>query len=275
MSSDVDPREYKAEIAGVFARAAGSYGQVGPPFFDYFAEKLIDYVEMPSGSRVLDLATGTGAALRAAAHAAGESGTVVGIDISLEMTLRAKDMAANYGVPNASLCVMDAERIGFTGESFDVVLCAMGLMFLPNLPAVFRQISHLLRKPGWIGISTFGGQDEVSRRLVELARSYGASKHLVWTPLRTEEEHKQLLERFEFADIQTSYEEADFVYTNKEEWWSMNWTAGLRGILEEIPDNQREQFKLDAFRSLGEYAQDDGIHHPRNALYTKARWSGT
>ena len=275
MSTEVDPREYKAEIAGVFSRTAGLYGQVGPPFFDYFADKLVDYVEVPSGSRVLDLATGTGAALRAAATATGETGTVVGVDISLEMTLRAKEVAATHGVSNADFCVMDAESVGFTTESFDVVLCAMGLMFLPNLPAVLSQITHLLRKPGRLGISTFGGQDEMSRRLVELARSYGVSKHLVWNPLRTEEEHEQLLEQFEFANIQTSNEEADFVYADKDEWWLMNWSAGLRGILEEIPNNQREQFKLDAFHSLGEYDQDDGIHHPRNALYTRAEWSGT
>jgi len=275
MTPDVDSEEYKSDIAGVFARAADSYGQVGPPFFDYFGDKLVDYVEVPRGSRVLDLATGTGAALRAAALAAGETGTVVGVDISHEMTLRAKELAAIHCVGNAEFCVMDAENIGFTSESFDVVLCAMGLMFFPNLPAVLSQITHLLRKPGRLGISTFGGQDEVSRRLVELGRSYGVRRNLIWTPLRTEKEHKQLLEQFEFASVETSYEEVDFVYTDKDEWWSMNWTAGLRGILEEIPNNQRENFKLDAFSSLGEYEQDDGIHHPRNALYTRAERSVT
>ncbi len=275
MSSGADPREYKSDIAGVFSRAAGSYGQIGPPFFDYFADSLIDYVEVPGGATVLDLATGTGAALRAAARVTGKTGTVVGVDISFEMALSAKKMAEVDGVANASLCVMDVERLGFTDESFDIVLCAMGLMFLPDLPAVIRRITYLLRRPGRIGISTFGGQDEVSKRLVELAQSYGVSKHLFWTPLRSREEHKQLLEQFGFEQIETSYEEADFVYADNEEWWSMNWTAGLRGILEEIPDDQLGQFKLDAFRSLGEYAQDDGIHHPRNALYTKAWWPGT
>ena len=275
MSSGVGPREYKAEIAGVFSRAADSYGQVGPPLFDYFADELIDYVDVPNGSTVLDLATGTGAALRAASRAAGKTGTVVGVDISFEMTLRAKRMAEVGSGASADFCVMDVEHLGFADKSFDVVLCAMGLMFLPDLPAVFRQITHLLRKPGRIGISTFAGQDEVSKRLVELAQSYGVNRHLVWTPLRSKEEHRQLLGQFGFEQIDTIYEEADFVYADNEEWWSMNWTAGLRGILEEIPDSQIGQFKLDAFRCLGEFAQDDGIHHPRNVLYTKAWWSGT
>lgn len=275
MPSAVDPREYKANIAGVFSRAADSYGQVGPPFFDYFAEGLVDYLDVPSGSRVLDLATGTGAALRVAARATGEGGAVVGVDISLEMASRAREIAESHGISNSDFCVMDAERIGFKDGTFDAVTCAMGLMFLPDLLAVIRQVTNLLRTPGKLGISTFGGQDEVSKRLVELAKKYGVSRHLVWTPLRTEEEHRQLLQNFGFRQIETRPEEADFVYADKEEWWSMNWTAGLRGLLEGIPEDQLEPFKLDAFQALGEYAQHDGIHHPRNALYTRATWSGT
>ena len=275
MPTDAEPSSYKQEIAGIFSRAANTYGQIGPPFFDYFAERLVDFVGIPTGAKVLDVATGTGAALRAAAQATGASGGVVGVDISYEMTLRAKEKAGQDGISNVHLCVMDAERIGFTGKTFEVVLCAMGVMFFPNLHSVLSQITNVLSKPGRLGISTFGGQDEVSRRVVELAREYGVSKHLVWAPLRTEAEHKELLEKFGFVEVCTASEEADFVYSDLNDWWDMNWSAGLRGILEDIAENQQEQFKIDAYRALGDYAQEDGIHHPRNVLYTKASWPGT
>lgn len=275
MSTESDSQKYKKEIAGVFSRTASTYGQVGPPFFDYFAEKLIDFIDISVGATVLDIATGTGAALRAAGSATGRTGTVVGVDISPDMVLRAKEIAAFDGVANVNFCVMDGEKLGFSGESFDVVLCAMSMMFFPDVSKVIEQVTTLLRRPGKIGISTFGGQDDVSKRIVELARDYGVSKRLIWTPLRTEKEHRELLGRFGFEEIRTTSEEADFVYADRDEWWAMNWSAGLRGVLEEIAERRREEFKADAFSCLGEYARDDGIHHPRNALYTNASWSGT
>jgi len=274
MPNDSDKRKFKQNIAGVFSRAASTYGRIGPSYFDYFAERLVAFVEIPPGANVLDVATGTGAVLVPATQAAGTLGRVTGVDLSAEMTLRAKGNAARTGRADVDLCVMDAEGLCFSDDSFDVVLCAMGVMFFPNLRAVIEQITRILRKPGRLGVSSFGGQDEVSRRIVALAHKYGVKKKLIWNSMRSKSEHRDLLEKFGFQDICTTAEKADFVYRDADEWWAMNWSAGSRGILEGIAEDRREQFRADAIATLGEYLRDDGIHHPRNVLYTKAIWIG-
>jgi ubiquinone/menaquinone biosynthesis C-methylase UbiE len=275
VSKGADPREFKESIAEVFSRAADSYDRVGPPFFNYFAEGLVRFVEIPVGAHVLDVATGAGAALCAAARATGADGRVVGVDISSEMVARAGSRAVKEGHPHVEAYTMDAENLEFSDGEFEVVLCAMGVMFFPNLVTVIDRFAKVLRTGGKLGISTFGGQDEMSRRIVELAGEYGVKKHLMWSPLRSEGEHRALLESSGFQDIFTTTEKADFIYRDPDEWWTMHWSGGLRGILECIEEGQRPQFRRDAIDSLGEYAQKDGVHHPRNVLYTKAVWLGT
>src|SRR5579871_2774492 len=72
-------------MAGVFNRAAATYGQVGPGYFAYFGRRLIEQVGLAPGMRGLDVGTGRGAVLFPAAQAVGPSGSVLGIDLSEEM----------------------------------------------------------------------------------------------------------------------------------------------------------------------------------------------
>jgi ubiquinone/menaquinone biosynthesis C-methylase UbiE len=71
-----------SEGAGVFERAATTYERVGPPFFSHYGRGLVDLVEVQPGSRVLDVATGTGAVLLVAAERAGHTGKVIGVDLA-------------------------------------------------------------------------------------------------------------------------------------------------------------------------------------------------
>lgn len=64
----------KEQIAEVFSRAAESYDRVGPDFFSHFGHRLVELVEVRPGATVLDVATGTGAALLPAAERARPGG---------------------------------------------------------------------------------------------------------------------------------------------------------------------------------------------------------
>ena len=57
----------KEAVVGVFSRAAPTYNSVGPRHFTYFARRLVEYADVRPGDRVLDVATGTGEVLLAAA----------------------------------------------------------------------------------------------------------------------------------------------------------------------------------------------------------------
>lgn len=79
-SGNSDMAQRKRQVAGLFDRASGTFDQVGPRFFSYFGRRLVEIAQIPSGSRVLDVATGRGALLFPAADSVGPHGQVTGID---------------------------------------------------------------------------------------------------------------------------------------------------------------------------------------------------
>jgi ubiquinone/menaquinone biosynthesis C-methylase UbiE len=86
--ADFDPvshEQLKREIVGVYDRAAGLYDQVGTKQFAYYANLLVDKLKIPTGAQVLDVATGRGALLFAAAEKVGANGYVLGIDLAPNM----------------------------------------------------------------------------------------------------------------------------------------------------------------------------------------------
>lgn len=89
---------------------------------------LIGRASLQLGSRVLDVACGTGAVTRAAAVTVGPSGTVVGLDRSPEMLTVARKVAGE-SVPTIQWELGDAANLPFADSSLDVVLCQQGLQF--------------------------------------------------------------------------------------------------------------------------------------------------
>ena len=77
------------------------------------------------GERVLDVACGTGIVTRLAQERVGSEGTVAGLDPNPEMLAVARQAAPPE--PRIDWYEAPAEAIPLPDESFDVVLCGMGL----------------------------------------------------------------------------------------------------------------------------------------------------
>jgi ubiquinone/menaquinone biosynthesis C-methylase UbiE len=108
------------------------------------------------GEQVLDLACGTGLIGFAAAEAVGPSGWVVGTDLSGRMIERARETALERGVSNASFARMDAERLDLPDAGFDVVTCALGLMYLPEPERALHEMRRVLRPGGRLALAIWG-----------------------------------------------------------------------------------------------------------------------
>ena len=117
---------------------------------------LLALASPAAGERVLDIACGTGLVSFAAARAVGPSGHVLGVDLSERMIDAAEHRPTQPGLSNCSFSRMDAERLALPDASFDVVLCALGLMYMPDPEQALREMRRVLRPGGRLALAVWG-----------------------------------------------------------------------------------------------------------------------
>ena len=121
-----------AGVAALFDRSAGTYENVGVPWFAPIGAALVDAVAPVAGERGLDLGCGRGAALFPLAAAVGPTGRVTGIDLSPAMLAGAADGVRDRGLSTVDLHVMDAGAPTLPPGAYDV---AGGSARRPSRPA--------------------------------------------------------------------------------------------------------------------------------------------
>src|SRR5215471_15929713 len=125
--------------------AAAEYDRAFAHVTMHFMPFLLRAAHVAPGMRVLDIATGTGLSAEAALAAVGPTGHVTAADISPAMVGKARERLGK--APNVSVSVEDGQALSFSDESFDAVLCNLGLMFFPD-PVRGLSESHRVLRPG-------------------------------------------------------------------------------------------------------------------------------
>jgi len=125
--------------------AAAEYDRAFAHVTAYFMPFLLRAAHLVPGMRVLDIATGTGLSAEATLAAVGSTGHVTAADISPAMVGKARERLGNAS--NVSVAVDDGQALSFPDESFDAVLCNLGLMFFPDPVRGLSEFRRVLR-PG-------------------------------------------------------------------------------------------------------------------------------
>ena len=126
-------------------QAAAEYDRAFAHVTAYFTPFLLRAAHLAPGMRVLDIATGTGLSAEAALAAVGPTGHVTAADLSPAMVGKARHRLGK--APNVSVSVEDGQALSFSDESFDAVLCNLGLMFFPDPVRGLSEFRRVLR-PG-------------------------------------------------------------------------------------------------------------------------------
>ncbi|MBI1967934.1 MAG: methyltransferase domain-containing protein [Gemmatimonadetes bacterium] len=140
-------------------KAAAYYEQGWARQLEPAQTRLLELAALAPGERVLDVACGTGLVTFPAGAAVGPRGAVVGTDISEVMVARLRQAATSRGVANVTAERMDAEDLRFPDGSFDVVLCALGLMYFPDPRKSLQEMRRLLRLGGRVAVAVWGARD--------------------------------------------------------------------------------------------------------------------
>lgn len=273
-SSDIDQR--KQQLSGIFDGASTTYDHVGPRFFSHFGRRLVEIAQIPSGSKVLDVATGRGALLFPAAKSVGPQGNVTGIDLSEMMVQQThKELVRKKMAPYVEVRQMDAEQLLFPDKSFDYVLCGFAIFFFPQLDQAMAEFHRVLKPAGHICVSTF---DKLAYKewewFEDIVESYLPSDPEATQENKTNSSSQpvfdtpegltEIMKSADFENIQIFTETAEFVYATEDEFWSTLWSHGQRATLEKIEQEkgkeELQEFKLDVFKKVSELKNPDGLH---------------
>jgi len=124
------------------------------------AERMLELSGISSGSRLLDIASGTGEPAISAAQIVGESGKVIGTDLVDEMLAVAREKVTRMNLDNIEFHCIDAETLDFTAGSFDAVTIRWGLMFMPEPQACLAAAYKALKQDGRISLACWAAPEK-------------------------------------------------------------------------------------------------------------------
>ena len=125
-----------------------------PAITSLWAVDLVRRAAPQPGERVLDVACGTGVVARLAAKAMG-TGRVLGLDINSGMLAVARSRPLDSAAPTIEWLEASVLDMPIADQSFDLVLCQLGLQFFPDRARALQEIERLLVSNGRLALSVF------------------------------------------------------------------------------------------------------------------------
>jgi SAM-dependent methyltransferase len=164
------------------------------PYADDTATRLGDVRE----GAVLEIACGTGAVTRVLADALPDLVAITATDVVPGMLERAEQVGAARAV---TWEVADALALSYEDESFDVVVCQFGAIFLPAKVDAFAEMARVLRAGGRLELAVW---DAIERN--DFGAAVAAAMHELFP-----DDPPPFLERMPFSYHDRDAIEADLV----------------------------------------------------------------
>jgi arsenite methyltransferase len=126
------------------------------------------------GETVLDLGSGGGLDCFLAARQVGESGSVIGVDMTPEMLARACTAAGRMRIQNVEFREGYLEDLPVLDDSVDVVISNCVINLSPDKPRVFREVFRVLKPGGRVAVSDIVTRGPLPESLRKDMQAWGA-----------------------------------------------------------------------------------------------------
>jgi ubiquinone/menaquinone biosynthesis C-methylase UbiE len=171
---------------------------------------------------VLDLCTGTGEAALMMLPIVGASGLVVGADISPAMLVGARDRLDELSFwPVAA----DGQALPFSDDSFDVVICQLGLQFFPDPARGLREFRRVLRLGRGAAVCVISTPDSASMWGIlanVLSRFLPEQRDIIYLSFALADPNRLggMLADAGFRDIRVAREKREGVFESFDDYWN-------------------------------------------------------
>ncbi len=191
MEASVDTQELEAKVKDMYRHVAeepqGKYHfELGRPLAEhlgYPADVLdripagaiesfagvgyfFDLAELSGGESVVDLGSGSGMDLFFAAIRVGPSGTVVGVDFTVEQLEKARRIADEAGFAQVELREGRIEQLPIEDASCECVISNGVINLAPEKNAVFAEAARVLKPGGRVAIADIVSEQQMKESIV-------------------------------------------------------------------------------------------------------------
>ncbi len=246
-------------------KAAGYYEPYWQRQLEPAQKRLLEIADLRPGERVLDIACGTGLVTFPAAAAVAPDGEVLGTDISSEMVESARQVAEQRGVYNAAFERMDAENLGLPGSSFDVALCSLGLMYVPDPLRALREMHRVLAPGGRATVLVWGERDRCGWAEIFPITDRRVRSEVcpLFFRLGTKDTLEQAFRAAGFAGVTSERFSSVLRYDSAEEACRAAFDAGAVALAyHRFDEDTREQVHAEYLASIEPYRDGDGYEVP-------------
>jgi SAM-dependent methyltransferase len=191
MEASVDTQELEAKVKDMYRHVAeepdGKYHfELGRPLAEhlgypaYVLDRIpagaiesfagvgyfFDLAELSEGESVVDLGSGSGMDLFFAAVRVGPSGTVVGVDFTVEQLEKARRIADEAGFARVELREGRIEQLPVEDASSDCVISNGVINLAPEKEAVFAEAARILKPGGRLAIADIVSEQQLKESIV-------------------------------------------------------------------------------------------------------------
>lgn len=121
-------------------------------------DALLKIAHAKAGESVIDIAAGTGLISFPLANTVGLNGKIIATDISDEMVTIGNETVKSNEIQNIQFERMDAEAINYNENTFNLAICALGLMYFPDPYASLSEIYRVLKPGGRVVTAVWGSR---------------------------------------------------------------------------------------------------------------------
>jgi ubiquinone/menaquinone biosynthesis C-methylase UbiE len=223
------------------------------------ADDLVRRADLRPGERVLDVACGTGVVARLAAEKVGDAGAVAGLDVNPGMLAVARSTTPSD--LHIEWHEASAESIPLPDDSFDAVMCQMGLQFIPDKQAALREMRRVLTPGGRLVLNVPGPtpqefgvlRDSLERHVSAEAAGF---VDLVFSLYDTDE-IEQLISSVDFRDVSLQSDMTSLPLPAPGEFlWQYVSSTPLAGVMERVDDQARASLDHDVVTSWHDLKND-------------------
>jgi ubiquinone/menaquinone biosynthesis C-methylase UbiE len=248
-----------------------AYGGTPPENYERFfvpaigaplAADLVRAAALRPGERILDVACGTGVVARLAAREVGAGGSVAGLDVNPGML----GVARSAAPPDVRIEWHEAscEAMPFPDESFDVVLCQMGLQFMPDKQSALREMRRVLAGGGRLVFNVPGPMPRLLSIMAEAFENHIGAEPAMFVKqvfsLHDTAEIENLLKDAGLRDVSVQAGTRSLQLPAPEDFlWQYVHSTPLAGIVTQLDDERRASLQSDVVAKWQEFVEDRAL----------------